>query len=273
MGAVMRRECYLSISEFAEFCKVNRKALIFYDNIGLFKPALVKPNGYRYYAHWQIEQISVIRMLSDLGIPLEKIKQYLQCCDPQRTLQLLREQDQTIENKIEALRDAQRMLRTRIRLITEGCTAESAFQVVKQKAAFLYLSEPFRCDIREMQDELWNRFSAMCEKEQIPFFYPLSYLVSREDLEAGSYYMVSHMYYRIENARKANGVMPGGYYLIGYGNYHYGDSCLLYQQMCDYAAKNDLAIGGNAYEEYILDELTTSCADNFKVKISIHLKD
>lgn len=268
----MRREHYLSISEFAEFCKVNRKALIFYDNIGLFKPALVKPNGYRYYAHWQIEQISVIRMLSDLGIPLEKIKLYLQCCEPQQALQLLHKQNQMIEEKIEALRDAQEMLRTRIRLITEGYAAENTFQVVEQKAVLLYMSEPYRCDIREMQDELWNRFNAMCEKERIPFFYPLSYLVSKEDLESGSYYMVSHMYYRIENARKANGVMPAGCYLIGYGNYHYGDSCLLYQKMCDYAVRNNLEIGGNAYEEYILDELTTSYANEFKVKISIQLK-
>lgn len=34
----MKKEGYLTISEFSEIAEVSRKTLIFYDNIGLFSP-------------------------------------------------------------------------------------------------------------------------------------------------------------------------------------------------------------------------------------------
>ena len=41
------RDGLLKISEFAKIAEVSRKALIFYDNIGVFSPIYTAPNGYR----------------------------------------------------------------------------------------------------------------------------------------------------------------------------------------------------------------------------------
>ena len=38
-----------SIGQFAALHGVNKKTLMWYDEIGLFCPAVVKENGYRYY--------------------------------------------------------------------------------------------------------------------------------------------------------------------------------------------------------------------------------
>lgn len=268
----MRKERYLSISEFAKISDISRKALIFYDNIGLFKPAMVKANGYRYYAHWQIETITVISILSELGMPLEEIKKYLYQYETDEAYQMLKNQDQVIEQKIEKLRSTREMLRMRVRLMEEGMRADTDFHVVEQEETPLYLSEPFHYDTNEMPDELWVRFYTNCEKRQISFCYPICYVVTYEDLRAGHYQMVSRLCFRMVDMEKANGVMPKGRYLVGYRNFHYGDTFPLYEEMCRYIEEHHLKIRGNAYEEYILDELTTCRPEDYRVKLSILLE-
>ena len=46
---------YFSTGEFAKLCKVHKKTLFHYDEIGLFKPEKVMDNGYRYYSIYQLE--------------------------------------------------------------------------------------------------------------------------------------------------------------------------------------------------------------------------
>ncbi len=60
---------YLSVSEFANMFDVSRQTLIYYDNIGLFKPCDVDPKtGYRKYTYNQFSQFSFIKFLQEFGI-------------------------------------------------------------------------------------------------------------------------------------------------------------------------------------------------------------
>lgn len=70
---------------------------------------------------------------------------------------------------------------------------------------------------------------------------------------------------------KANGELPAGRYLVGYGSYHYGEAEPLYAAMMRYAGENGLAVTGLACEEYLLDEVTAVKPHDFRVKISIML--
>lgn len=58
-----------SIGQFARLHEVNKKTLMWYDEIGLLKPAVTKPNGYRYYTYHQSSVLEVILMLRDLDVP------------------------------------------------------------------------------------------------------------------------------------------------------------------------------------------------------------
>lgn len=42
-----------TIGQFAKMHEINKKTLMWYDEIGLLKPAVVKENGYRYYNYQQ----------------------------------------------------------------------------------------------------------------------------------------------------------------------------------------------------------------------------
>lgn len=78
-----------NIIPFSKLSEVSRKALIFYDNTGLFSPEYTGENGYRYYSHEQIYTISVINTLKELGMPLNKIKTYMQTPSPSKAIWLL----------------------------------------------------------------------------------------------------------------------------------------------------------------------------------------
>lgn len=73
----------LRIGDFSRLARVTVKALRHYDETGLLRPAFVDPAaGYRYYRPDQLERLSRILFLKDLGFPLQEIAALLE--DPQR---------------------------------------------------------------------------------------------------------------------------------------------------------------------------------------------
>ena len=67
----------LSVSQFAELHGVNKRTLHYYDKVGIFVPAFKESNHYRYYSHTQSIAFENIRMLRELNMSIDEIKQYL----------------------------------------------------------------------------------------------------------------------------------------------------------------------------------------------------
>ncbi len=64
----------VTIGEFARLSRLSAKALRRYDELGLFRPALVDPvNGYRYYDPAQVEGARLVAWLRRIGMPLNRI--------------------------------------------------------------------------------------------------------------------------------------------------------------------------------------------------------
>ena len=91
---------YLSISEFSRMTGIPRKTLIYYDKIGLVKPALIQENGYRRYTAQQANTVSVIQGLRLLNMPLEEIRRYLDERTPASSLELFKRQATQYRSKL-----------------------------------------------------------------------------------------------------------------------------------------------------------------------------
>ncbi|NDJ77997.1 MAG: MerR family transcriptional regulator [Chloroflexi bacterium] len=62
------------IGDFSRLSQVSVKALRYYDEIGLLKPAHIDPfTNYRYYSSEQLPRLNRILALKDLGLSLEQI--------------------------------------------------------------------------------------------------------------------------------------------------------------------------------------------------------
>ena len=69
----------LRIGDFSRLARVTIKALRYYDELGLLKPARIDSStGYRYYSADQLPRLHRIIALKDMGLSLEEIARLLQ---------------------------------------------------------------------------------------------------------------------------------------------------------------------------------------------------
>ena len=67
-----------TIGQFAALHGINKKTLMWYDEIGLFKPAFIhEENGYRLYSYYQSTELEVILLLRDMNVPIRDIQEFM----------------------------------------------------------------------------------------------------------------------------------------------------------------------------------------------------
>ena len=68
----------LTIGQFAALHGINKKTLMWYDEIGLFKPAAINPaNGYRCYNYLQSPILETILLLRELDVSISEIQNFI----------------------------------------------------------------------------------------------------------------------------------------------------------------------------------------------------
>lgn len=68
----------MTIGVFARTAKVSTSAWRFYDGCGLVRPRAVDPiSGYRYYSPDQLDEVTLIRQLRKVGLPLGEVRRVL----------------------------------------------------------------------------------------------------------------------------------------------------------------------------------------------------
>src|SRR5262249_11523479 len=70
-----------TVKKLAKLSGVSVRALHFYDEIGLLKPAFVGENGYRYYEEEQLLMLQQILFFRELGFPLSDIQKIIKSGD------------------------------------------------------------------------------------------------------------------------------------------------------------------------------------------------
>lgn len=73
-----KKDKLLTIGQFAAMHGINKKTLMWYDEIGLFKPAAIHPeNGYRCYNYHQSPVLETILLLRELDVSIHDIQQFM----------------------------------------------------------------------------------------------------------------------------------------------------------------------------------------------------
>lgn len=268
----MKKNNYLTISEFSKISEVSRKALIFYDNAGLFSPEYTGENGYRYYSHEQIYIISVINILKELGMPLNQIRTYMQTPSPSEAVWLLENQEHILSQKIEHLRRIQDMLISKKEKLREGIQADiSEIKLLHREKSPLFISDAFDMEKTEISDDIWLGFYLKCKENQLAFGYPEGFLVKKEPLLSGRTSAANHIICHVGSQTYANSFMPEGTYLTGWGQGSFNDTQPVYPRLLQYAKDHGLTITGNAYEERLIDEVGAFDKEQQIIQVSIQV--
>ena len=101
---------YISITEMARWQNITTETLRHYDRIGLLKPAYINEHGKRFYSPQQYELLGTIRDLSQRGVELNEIADYLNDRTLENSRKLLHLQKSRLRLQIEKLQNMLTMI-------------------------------------------------------------------------------------------------------------------------------------------------------------------
>lgn len=99
----------LTVTRLAERCGLSRTALLYYESIGLLKPAARTAGNYRSYGEKDARRLRQICLYRDAGLRLEDIRELLEGPDSGASLILERRLSE-LNGEIETLRRHQRSI-------------------------------------------------------------------------------------------------------------------------------------------------------------------
>ena len=266
----------LTISQFSRLTGVGRKLLIYYDNSGLFSPAMKTENGYRYYSYRQIHSLFVILVLKELGLSLKEIHRYMEQYSPQDEIEFLKKQERDISLKIRQFQSTRDMLRSRLKRAEEAVEGTCrGVTLTYEKETLLFQSDPLNHMLKkEISFEIWDRFEEKCREAGISNGYADGYIVDRTSLLAGETERADYVVFYVESPEFANGVIPEGYYVTAFVRGDFEENCTkpAYQRIRKYIREHGLEIAGCAYEERLLDEVSVKDPDSQLLRIRVQVK-
>ncbi len=121
----------LKIGEFARVAGTNLRTLRYYEELGLLAPASRSQGGFRYYRATDVNRLSMISDLQELGLHLDRIRQLMATREDvtdrasflKRVREALREQDRLLLERVQTLEDQRARIGAAMRKIEEceGC--------------------------------------------------------------------------------------------------------------------------------------------------------
>ncbi len=99
----------LTVSKLAKSCGLSRTTLLYYESIGLMKPAERTDGNYRWYSDKDLQRLQQICMYRDSGLKLEDIRSILERPENDAS-SVLKRRLVEINAEIETLRGHQRAI-------------------------------------------------------------------------------------------------------------------------------------------------------------------
>ncbi len=265
---------YFTTGEFAKLCGVNKQTLFYYDKEGIFSPDIVAENGYRYYAHSQLETFTVILMLRDLGVHLKEIKDHMDSRSPEALVALLESKKLEIDRKVKALEWSKRYINNKIRITEEGLNAPIGLIQTQELPERYMVASDYRGSNDDMTiAKILAEHMENCDRLGLHNACPIGALIPLSSVNKSGY-DYSKFYTIVEKTESPGDsvLIPGGKHLVLYDNHGYQNihkNCL---KIIEYANSHNLDLENNLYEDVILDDLSTGGYFNYQVKLSIKIK-
>ena len=261
-----------SIEEFAKLSRTTRETLRHYDRIGLLSPVLRGENNYRYYSGGQLAVVNVIRTLQELGMTLDEIKELNDRRTPELTDSVLEQQIEKIDSKIEEWVRARKLLLTIRKTIKSVSTVDEdamTIQFLPAEAIVLGDLNDYSRG-RTFYDTLLSFYQNMSET------YPnvdLNYYVwgtfSADRIKQGDWVGADRFYFYNPDGHDKR---PAALYAIGYMRAGYGQCNALYRKLTRFIDENGFEICGDAYEEYLLNEVCVTDDSQYLIRLLITVR-
>lgn len=268
----MENKPLFSTGKFAQLMGVSKHTLFYYDEKGIFQPAVKKDNGYRYYSIYQAETFSVISALKEIGLSLADIQEFLSKRSPESLLQLLESENKKLEQKIDHLTSLHKMMKEKETLTKEAIQSQPATFSLEERPSRALYRTPIKdsTDLAQFYRSMALHYEELDEQHLSPssshgLCIPTQELLENRSSPSG------FIYTEVSNASQGNYLADKGTYLVFYYQGNEADMHKGYDQLIQHAKKKRYTLGKEFFEDLLLDELSKSTMDEYLYKLSVKI--
>ena len=271
----------IKTGDFARLCGTNKRTLIHYDEIGLFKPAYTDDRGYRYYSESQFDVFFTINCLSKLGMPLKEIGAFLNHRNPQALKKLLLERREEVLKEEERIRKTRQVIETKLALVSlqeklesnqAGSSTEHIFQEYTPEE-YMILSDPLNTNDHEAIIHTLCSHIGYCNKNNLNAGHPYGAMLDVSELRQGHLDTYAYFFTKVIDRPEdfPFHIKPAGTYAVAYLKGDYYDSEETYRKLFQWIDENGFRTGQYSYKEAIIDELAADSSEEYLTKISVQI--
>ena len=260
-----------TVHEVAKLTGITARTLHYYDEIGLFRPLTKAKNGYRYYDISQSIDFEYIRMLKELNMSIEEIEAYRKNPTPANFLKIVNEKEKEIDKQIQKLKDIKTVMqrkKAKIAFCETLQEQEIRIEECKSERLFVYPYDFSKDDISEIFSHLKDIWGIEQIRMGMGSFISLDNVYKMNFDKYEGIYTIALNKKSVPNSL----IKPKGKYLCGYQKGAWDKLPILYQQILDYANKNNLNLTGYAYE-IGLNDFVISNETDYITKIMIKIEE
>lgn len=273
----MGEELY-SIGKVEEICKITKKALRYYDKMGILSPDKVADeSGYRYYSKKNLLSVPVIKYYKQSGFKLEEMRAFLQGTTYDffdksfRTkIDELRELEKEINLKIRSVRDWHALI-VEAQMVIENNVCDVSIKYIDERN-LIFLNQNFNYDYMEciINIEFNNYIDSINNAITGPVIICFP---SFEDKINGKCSNMKIMQETILKCKDEESIEFGGW--LAASCYHIGTHETInetYKKIKEWAKEHDYICSEESYERYVTDYWTTKNTDKFVTEILIKIR-
>lgn len=267
-------DVYFTTGEFAKLFGIKKQTLFHYDEIGLFSPALIKENGYRYYSYRQLYTFTMILTLKNLRMPLKEIKTYLDTRTPETYIQLLEEKLSEVDTAIANLTKIKNRLTTATQNTTLALSTEHAKTVlVEQEEEYLIVSSDLSSATHKEFSYYMLEYLQFFDKYALTTYDSLGALIKFQDIANGLQDCFTSLYAKTQDTTIPSVIVkPKGLYAITYHHGSFETTHETYKKILEFIQRHHLEVGEFFYEDYLIDDITSCNPGDFVTRIMIEVK-
>ncbi len=273
----MGEELY-SIGKVEEICKITKKALRYYDKMGILSPDKVADeSGYRYYSKKNLLSVPVIKYYKQSGFKLEEMRAFLQGTTYDffdksfRTkIDELRELEKEINLKIRSVRDWHALI-VEAQMVIENNVCDVSIKYIDERN-LIFLNQNFNYDYMDciINIEFNNYIDSINNAITGPVIICFP---SFEDKINGKCSKMKIMQETILKCKDDESIEFGGW--LAASCYHIGTHETInetYIKIKEWAKEHDYICSEESYERYVTDYWTTKNTDKFVTEILIKIR-
>ena len=266
-----KQQKMFTIGQFAALHGVNKKTLMWYDEIGLFSPAQIDDaNGYRLYSYFQSVELETILLLRDMGVSLPDIKSFMGDKSVSGMEQLLSAQISKIDERMRSMKALRSRLAEYRKDIGELLRLDVDKIVLTTRLSQYIVLVPTSSEYNF--DEDLARITDTAAEFRLPRLYQVSVgsMLPVESIYAHRMDDYAYHFISVPNAKNKKSLhrMPSGKYLRAFCKGPWEKLPERYEEILQFAEANSLRLSGFAYETG-MNDLVISSMDEYVTKIEI----